>query len=338
MAGNTSTETMAADIPSTRITFALRWMGSQVLICESLVAESALELQNEAALLIGEPQQNAVRVMCSIPPNWVCLTPIDFRSDFKSAYLRGRDAWIQLQTMLPPGRIVPVYVSKHAPAEVLANQIINGIRFNYFAASSDKMRSNFYVGRAALFDTYWSFADVWNRLHPSLRSNKKFARSVFTCLDGCNNFITACEWHNDREMVLFVVKCKYFSVSMADRLYSKLPICVQHDKEVLLAFVAKNGLVLRHAPERLKQDEACVMAAVRQTGHALEYAPEQFKQSKDVVLAAVATSGLALRNAAYLLKGDKQVVLAAVQKCGHALKYAAPELQQDQDVIANCCY
>jgi hypothetical protein len=334
---------MAADAlwtKITRITFALRWMGSQVLICESLVAESALELQNEAALLIGELWPKAVRVMCSIPPNWVCLTPIDFRSDFKSAYSRGRDAWIQLQTMLPPGRIVPVYVSKHAPAEVLADQIINhnGIRFYDFEVLSDKMRSNFYVGRAALLDTYWSFADVWNSLHASLRSNKKFARSVFTCLDGCNNFIYACKWHNDRDMVLFVVRCKHFSFSMADRLYSKLPIGVQHDKEVLLAFIAKNGLVLRHAPEILKQDEACVMAAVQQNGRALKYAPEQFKQSKDVVLAAVTTSGLALKNAADLLKGDKQVVMAAVRSCGLALKYAAPELQHDQDVIANCCY
>lgn len=322
-------------------TFALHWLGSQAPICHSVKAVCASELQQKTALLIAEPNWRAVRVMCGMPPNRVCLTPLLFASEHLEVMANRkklRDAWVQVWNM-PPGQVVPVYVSKHSPVCVLVNQIAmtEGMSFDEFARLSDNLRSRFDVGRAALLHSSWSFNFVWNTLHASLKYNRAFATSVFSCIAGCENFHFALEWHKDREMVLFVVTRDCFSASMAYRLYLKVG-SFQNDKDVLLAFVAKNGLVLRCAPNKLKQDKGVVLTAVRQNGIALDHAPAELKQDKDFVLAAVTNCGLALQCAADTLKGDKDVVLAAVKSCGRALKYAAQDLQQDLDVLKATCY
>ena len=108
---------------------------------------------------------------------------------------------------------------------------------------------------------------------------------------------------------------------------------LQADKEVVLAAVNDNGNALRFAADELRVDKQIVIAAVNQVGHALEYATNALRADKEVVLAAVNENGYALKYAAEDLRDDKEVVLAAVNENGNALQYAGDELRVDKEVV-----
>jgi uncharacterized protein YdeI (YjbR/CyaY-like superfamily) len=70
-----------------------------------------------------------------------------------------------------------------------------------------------------------------------------------------------------------------------------------HDKQVVLAAVAQDGLALQFAAEALRADKEFMLAAVAQNGRALYFAAEALRADKQVVLAAVTQNGLALQYA-----------------------------------------
>ena len=146
------------------------------------------------------------------------------------------------------------------------------------------------------------------------------------------------------------------------------------DKEVVLAAVQQNGLLLEYASKEFKNNRTIVLAAVKQNGLALEYASQNIKGDIKIVLSAICNRsialhyatkelinnrnlilsiinsfttdtteqkksfllGLALELSSEKLRGDREVVLAAVRNCCWGLKFASNELQKDKKFLIKC--
>ena len=110
-------------------------------------------------------------------------------------------------------------------------------------------------------------------------------------------------------------------------------ILASSDKNIVLAAVKQDGLVLYFVSKELKKDREIVLAAVKQDGWALLDASKELQADKEIVSAAVKQNGRALRFASKELRNDREIVLAAVQQNGLALDYASKELRNDPEIV-----
>jgi predicted nucleic acid-binding Zn-ribbon protein len=116
-------------------------------------------------------------------------------------------------------------------------------------------------------------------------------------------------------------------------------LCLQHneywhDKQVVVAAVAKDGRALKYAPKQFKQDAEVVLAAVNRAGWLLQYAHHDMQANFDVVFAAATQDGTAIRHASYALQRNKQIVLAALKTFSYALTaFNADELWNDKEFV-----
>ena len=154
---------------------------------------------------------------------------------------------------------------------------------------------------------------------------------------------------NNQEIVLA-------AVSQTDEALRFASDELQQDRDVMLAAVKHNGLMLGNASAALKNDKEVVLAAVTQNSKALRFASDELQQNKEIMLAAVKQqsnvlkhnvltldnefmvaavkqNGMALEFASAALKNDKKVVLAAVIQNGMALRFASDALQNNEEVV-----
>lgn len=104
-------------------------------------------------------------------------------------------------------------------------------------------------------------------------------------------------------------------------------------KEEVLEEVGYNGMTLKKASRKLRDDKDVVMTAVSTDGVALRYASNRLTRERDIVLAAVTNNGFALSYASYTFMDDKEIVMTAVQHAGTVLYLASEELKKDKDIV-----
>ena len=136
---------------------------------------------------------------------------------------------------------------------------------------------------------------------------------------------------NHKTLVLAAVKnngldVKYASAKMRD------------DRDVMMQAVRQNGLALRYASSRLKDDRKLVQMAVTNNSSALQFAGARSRDDTAVVRIAVQRTNYidsnALQYASNRLKSDKQIVLLALrQENSDALQFADDSLKHDRQVI-----
>ncbi len=80
------------------------------------------------------------------------------------------------------------------------------------------------------------------------------------------------------------------------------------DKDVAVAAVTNDGLLLRRASVRLRDDTAVVLAAATISVDALEYASVRLRRDKDVVLAAPTQFGCSRRHASDQISDGKDAI------------------------------
>ncbi|GBR75752.1 hypothetical protein NO2_0395 [Candidatus Termititenax persephonae] len=142
----------------------------------------------------------------------------------------------------------------------------------------------------------------------------------------------------DKELALLAIEKAIGSVGYLDLVSSLSPELLD-DKEVVLAAVNRNGIVLRYASETLRGDREVVLAAVNKNGYALEYASETLRGDREIVLAAVNRNGTVLQYASETLRGDKELALLAIEKVSeydsisNLVRSLSPELLDDRDVM-----
>lgn len=109
---------------------------------------------------------------------------------------------------------------------------------------------------------------------------------------------------------------------------------VKNDRELLLAAVKENGLVIAFVNEKFSGDKEVVLAAVNSYGDALAFASDGLKNDVEVVIATVKNNGSALQFASNRLRDNKKVVRSAIRSSsGLAYKYCSVRMQRDADVI-----
>jgi len=106
--------------------------------------------------------------------------------------------------------------------------------------------------------------------------------------------------------------------------YSKYHVCEE---------LKKNGMLLKYASDKLKNNRNVVITAVSNYGMALEYASDRLKNDKQIVLHAISNSSSALFHASDKLRDDEDVILAAVSKFGYTLKYASENLKNNKNIV-----
>lgn len=82
---------------------------------------------------------------------------------------------------------------------------------------------------------------------------------------------------------------------------------VRAHKEMVLAFVSKNGAALAYASKSLREDRDVVLTAIADDGTALEYASPKLRADKDIVIAAVTQDGRAIMSTTPQLRADPDV-------------------------------
>lgn len=130
----------------------------------------------------------------------------------------------------------------------------------------------------------------------------------------------------ERSRMLAAVKRDGLALRCADERF-------RNDREIVLAAVRQNGLALQYASESLKRDQNLVLAAILQNAAALQYADESLRRNRAIVLAAIRVDGLALQYAHECLRSSRDVVLAALKQNGLALQYASEELRADREIV-----
>lgn len=121
----------------------------------------------------------------------------------------------------------------------------------------------------------------------------------------------------------FCWKAKLASIALARNgmLLYHAPDCVRNDPDLVEAAVRQNGLALRWASWRLQQDPRIVNMAVRQRAKAIRYARHAGK-SRENCLLAVTQNPHTLIKAGKQARKDKEIVMAAVARNGMMLEYA----------------
>ena len=79
-----------------------------------------------------------------------------------------------------------------------------------------------------------------------------------------------------------------------DKIPESMPT-LRHDRAIVLAAVAQNGLALQHATT-FQADREVVLVAVKQNGKAIQLAAETLQADRGIVMVAIAQDGLALRH------------------------------------------
>nr|MCH9715486.1 DUF4116 domain-containing protein [Gammaproteobacteria bacterium] len=196
--------------------------------------------------------------------------------------------------------------------------------------------------------------------HPENKQDIEPILSALKLPDARVSEILIALWgRSETKEVAFAHRLLSFVMTNHPEIYSVLCEAFQVDAEAyLMTVLARNGMLLQHAPndfrgnqavvlaaiqqnwralqfasDRLKDDRDFMLAAVAQNWRALEYASDRLKDDQDVVLAAVAQDWMALEDASDRLKDDRDVVLAAVAQNGYALTFASAELKDDRDFV-----
>jgi hypothetical protein len=128
------------------------------------------------------------------------------------------------------------------------------------------------------------------------------------------------------------------------------------DKAFVLDAVQFDGLLLRQANPKLRNDFDIVLAAVKQNGLALQYASEELRKNREIVKAAVLQNPLALayselkEDEGFVLelvkencfafvevgsgpKGNPKIVLPVVERQGFLVQYANPWVRHNPKVM-----
>lgn len=105
-----------------------------------------------------------------------------------------------------------------------------------------------------------------------------------------------------------------------------------HDKEMMLAEVQKDGLMLQHASEKLKNDPNVVSAAIKNKPWATAYIGEELKNDPDFVLSIAEGNPEILKFVGEDLNNNRNFVLAIVQKNGHAIQNAQDRFKNDEEI------
>jgi len=105
------------------------------------------------------------------------------------------------------------------------------------------------------------------------------------------------------------------------------------DREVALAAVQQDGLLLKSLADELKSEHLVVMAAVGSNGLALEFAAASLRDDRDIVCIAVEQEGAALEFASPRLRADRGLVEGALRQNPLALAHASEHLRGDPELI-----
>ena len=137
------------------------------------------------------------------------------------------------------------------------------------------------------------------------------------------------ELQHDKEVVLTALKQHPAGA------FCYVPDDLKQDKEMILASVQLDGMLLEQVPPQFQNDYDVVLSAVKQCGYAYQYASDNLKSNRNIVLVAVSTNGAVVDRlpADSKLRQDKDVCLAAIKSNPYAIKYIADNMKRDHDLL-----
>lgn len=119
--------------------------------------------------------------------------------------------------------------------------------------------------------------------------------------------------------------------------YGHMFYTLQEDRDLALAAVRQNGLVLRIVSDCFEDDWEVNLAAVCQNGCAIQWAFQDFIENRDFALAAVRQNGFALSFLEGIFDNDFEFVSVAIEQNGMALLHASDELKDNFQIVSLAC-
>lgn len=133
---------------------------------------------------------------------------------------------------------------------------------------------------------------------------------------------------SDREKYINEIRICY-----PENLKSKIDPKYMDDEKIVKILVSKNGLLLEHASDRLKNNEEVVKAALDQNVMSIQYAGDKLKNNKGFIIQLVKEYQGVFRYLDHSLKDDKDIALAAVIKHESYYRNLGDKLKNDRDFI-----
>jgi hypothetical protein len=147
-----------------------------------------------------------------------------------------------------------------------------------------------------------------------LQNNIDIARAAIT------NNIEACDYI-EYELVHYIINEK-----QCDSLSSAT-------FEETLGAVSRDGIFLKYALDKYKNDKIIVNAAVENNYSAFKYASDELQNDYGFILTLISKNGLLLSIVKNKYKNNKEIVSVAVENNGRAIDYALYQLQNDPDIV-----
>lgn len=145
----------------------------------------------------------------------------------------------------------------------------------------------------------------------------------------CKQNLAYKKFYCDKDVVLEVVKARPFSY-LFDIHYN-----FRDDKEVILAAVSNNGLLLKYASPRLRNNPKIVEAAVRSHGEAFKFASNEIRNNKFSVIRFMAISPLVFNTLPDKIKQDPEIAYDALNMSSQRTDSNFIELSNNEDLIMN---
>lgn len=155
--------------------------------------------------------------------------------------------------------------------------------------------------------------------------------------DNIPPFLTHLAWDNKIWRPYSDTSCEKSCANYAQAFVDRWRVKSTQDKALIENLWAAEIIPTKalQAADDARDDFDVVMAAVSQNGLALRYASARLKNQRDIVLAAVSQVGLALYHASVALQGERDIVMAAVSQLPAALMYASTELQNEMHMATD---
>jgi hypothetical protein len=106
------------------------------------------------------------------------------------------------------------------------------------------------------------------------------------------------------------------------------------DRNFILEFIKKDGLLLRYAMKDIQNDFEIVFMAISQNSRSYEFASERLKNTDKIIRKALdCPRNNVLEFSMDFLRDNEEIVMKSVMHCGNTLRFASERLKNNFNVV-----
>mmetsp|Transcript_40554 Transcript_40554/g.52229 ORF Transcript_40554/g.52229 Transcript_40554/m.52229 type:complete len:180 (-) Transcript_40554:429-968(-) len=157
-----------------------------------------------------------------------------------------------------------------------------------------------------------------------LKNDSEFILAALLGNDGVSFQYASRERRGDKSLVLkaldIIDSAMQTTTGHPEKCFPYISDELKKDREVVIAFMKRNGLLLKFVIKEFKNDYEIVSTAIKHNGSAFNYASKTLKNDPNIIILAI-SNGLPLYNISDKLKNEDRTIAYAAVKKGHSLGF-----------------